>query len=93
MHKIVLGSVLTTSLFTAVLNHPAAAMTVATLPPAVVGAGGGVEKVAVVCGPYGCTRVRPSYRAYSYAVPYYGSRPYYYGYYGPWGWSDVGRTW
>ena len=50
-----------------------------------------IETAAVVCGRHGCTRVRPSYHPY-YPPPSYGYVPYY-GYYRPWGWSDVSRPW
>jgi hypothetical protein len=40
-----------------------------------------VQKATKVCGPYGCARV---YRPFTYSPPYYG-------YYRPWGWSDVGH--
>jgi hypothetical protein len=81
MRKMVLGALAATALSSAMLEVTLAA-------PATLGGfaedPGLVQKATVVCGAYSCVRVYGSYRAYAYHVPYYG-------YYRPWGWSDVGR--
>ena len=81
MRKMVLGALAATALSGAILEVTLAA-------PATLGGPaedpGLVQKATVVCGAYSCVRVYGPYRAYPYHVPYYG-------YYRPWGWSDVGR--
>ena len=49
------------------------------------------QTMAISCGYSRCSR---AWRAYPYSYRYYGSYDVpYYGYYRPWGWSDLNRRW
>jgi len=88
MRKIFLAALAATALSGAMLGKQADALMLAA--PATLGGlaedTGLVQKATVVCSTYSCVRVYRQYRPYPYPhhVPYYG-------YYRPWGWSDVGR--
>jgi hypothetical protein len=79
MRKTLLTALMMVLLMGGMLGKRCHATTLVGPLNAVVGDASFSQTVSEVCGPYRCVR---TYRPYY--VPYYG-------FYRPWGWSDVGR--